>query len=309
MQLDMDDFILAMHDASMHLSPDEFSRWALTEVRRQIDFDFAIWGSGDGQRRDLSQALILDQSDYLFDTWEAVKKEDPFANLVIGNTGKTWSIDQLPDFRESKAYREHWGLYCAQQMVSTMEVDKRTGLHVFVTLARDSERSWFKRRDLRHKSMLTKHLFLAARHNDMHFLRSKQAPAALLDHRGYIHAALPSFTELLANTLGAAARYRLPESVNRLLWAGKRYRGNGVSLHAENLSGRLLVRAAVCTGASLSAREEEVAWLYASGSSHKEVAASLGVSPTTVRTHLARVYQKLEVSSKGALALWLKDNS
>ncbi|MGD8177274.1 response regulator transcription factor [Marinimicrobium sp. ARAG 43.8] len=303
------DFILSVHDASMHLSPMDFHRWTLKEIRRYIDFDFAIWGAGDGQSRQLSQATILDQTDTLFETWEAVKEEDPFANLVIGNTGKTWSIEQLPDFHESRAYHEHWGRYYARQMISTMEVDDRTGLHIFVTLAREQQESIFTPQHMQMKSLITQHLFLAARHNDMHSLRTHQAPAALVDRHGILHAALPNMTVLLADEWGGAATRRLPENVTYALWRRGHYQnGRHLALNAERVGQRLLIRAALVPTAVLSEREKEVAWIYAAGSSHKEVAKTLGISPTTVRTHLARVYQKLGISDKGSLAIWLKDH-
>lgn len=58
----------------------------------------------------------------------------------------------------------------------------------------------------------------------------------------------------------------------------------------------------------LTDRECEIlAWL-ASGQSNKELARTLGISPNTVKTHLARVYEKLEVQKRVAAiekARWL----
>jgi DNA-binding NarL/FixJ family response regulator len=45
----------------------------------------------------------------------------------------------------------------------------------------------------------------------------------------------------------------------------------------------------------ISGREFEVLELLASGRSNKEIAARLAVSPNTVKTHLARLFDKLEV--------------
>jgi len=48
----------------------------------------------------------------------------------------------------------------------------------------------------------------------------------------------------------------------------------------------------------LTARECEILALLASGQSNKEIARTLGISPNTVKTHVARVYEKLEVDRR-----------
>jgi DNA-binding CsgD family transcriptional regulator len=48
----------------------------------------------------------------------------------------------------------------------------------------------------------------------------------------------------------------------------------------------------------LTPREVEVLGLLAAGQANKEIARAMGVSPNTVKTHLARLYEKLGVSSR-----------
>ena len=48
----------------------------------------------------------------------------------------------------------------------------------------------------------------------------------------------------------------------------------------------------------LSPRECEILALLASGQSNKELARTLGISPNTVKTHVARVYEKLDVDRR-----------
>ena len=59
----------------------------------------------------------------------------------------------------------------------------------------------------------------------------------------------------------------------------------------------------------LSKREQEVAEAYSAGQSYKEIARDLGVSPTTVRSHLRTIFSKLNVTSKIELARALNDNA
>ena len=48
----------------------------------------------------------------------------------------------------------------------------------------------------------------------------------------------------------------------------------------------------------ISDREFEVLELLAAGRSNKEIASQLSVSPNTVKTHLAKLYSKLEVTRR-----------
>jgi DNA-binding CsgD family transcriptional regulator len=48
----------------------------------------------------------------------------------------------------------------------------------------------------------------------------------------------------------------------------------------------------------LTARECEILALLASGQSNKELARTFDISPNTVKTHLARVFEKLEVQNR-----------
>lgn len=50
----------------------------------------------------------------------------------------------------------------------------------------------------------------------------------------------------------------------------------------------------------ISEREFEVLGLLAAGQSNKEIAATLNVSPNTVKTHVAKLYGKLEVTRRTA---------
>ena len=54
--------------------------------------------------------------------------------------------------------------------------------------------------------------------------------------------------------------------------------------------------------AALSRRENEIAAEVASGKTNREVAAALFLSEKTVGNHLTRIFEKLDVHSRAALA-------
>jgi DNA-binding CsgD family transcriptional regulator len=59
--------------------------------------------------------------------------------------------------------------------------------------------------------------------------------------------------------------------------------------------------------ASLTPREQEVAWLTARGHTNPQIAEALVVSPETVKTHVAHVLEKFGVRSKTELRVRLLD--
>ena len=65
--------------------------------------------------------------------------------------------------------------------------------------------------------------------------------------------------------------------------------------------GSRVARAGARAG-TLSAREQEIAELVGSGRTNRQIASELHLSESTVENHLSRVYAKLGISSRAALA-------
>ncbi len=72
----------------------------------------------------------------------------------------------------------------------------------------------------------------------------------------------------------------------------------GHRLTAQPRTGAFEPNRAVIATLGLSVREVEVLGLLADGCANKVVARRLGISPNTVKTHVARLFEKLEVSSR-----------
>ena len=75
------------------------------------------------------------------------------------------------------------------------------------------------------------------------------------------------------------------------IWAGRRLTPRPAPAAFER-------NLAAIRSLGLSPRECEILELLASGQSIKEMARSLGISPNTVKTHVARIYEKLEVQKR-----------
>nr|BFD41500.1 hypothetical protein FFPRI1PSEUD_29990 [Pseudomonas sp. FFPRI_1] len=61
------------------------------------------------------------------------------------------------------------------------------------------------------------------------------------------------------------------------------------------------------SSADLSARERQVLGLIYQGLADKEIAAQLKLAPNTVRNHVATLYSKLDVHSRGEAIVWARE--
>jgi len=105
--------------------------------------------------------------------------------------------------------------------------------------------------------------------------------------------------DILGAVEAGASGYLLKDAPPHELLAGVRAAAAGQSALAPAIAGRLLARLRE-PRVTLSAREIEVMRLVARGASNAEVAARLHITDATVKSHLAHVFSKLDVSSRTA---------
>jgi DNA-binding CsgD family transcriptional regulator len=79
------------------------------------------------------------------------------------------------------------------------------------------------------------------------------------------------------------------------VWAGRRLYHRPAQPFVANAEARQSLR--------ISEREFEVLTLLAAGKSNKQIAQGLEVSPNTVKSHLANLFGKLEVTGRAAAIL------
>jgi DNA-binding CsgD family transcriptional regulator len=135
-------------------------------------------------------------------------------------------------------------------------------------------------------------------------LATSREPAdelVVLGGHGTVEFAGSSAGELMRRYFGPTPEGRLPEVVGDwLLHASVRpltaSRGDK-RLTVRRVEDRLILRE---EAACLTAREVEVLELVAEGQTNAEIAATLWLSPGTVRIHLQHVYEKLEVPNRTA---------
>lgn len=75
------------------------------------------------------------------------------------------------------------------------------------------------------------------------------------------------------------------------LWLGR-------TLTPDRQAPEFVLNDAALRSLKITKREHAVLEQLASGQSNKEIASALHVSPNTVKTHIAKLYEKLEVSQR-----------
>lgn len=109
------------------------------------------------------------------------------------------------------------------------------------------------------------------------------AAAFLLEWLNYKHVVHRWSTEFYVVCIAAVC-------VALGIWVGNRLTARPRAPFARN--------EAAIAALGLSAREYEVLEMLAAGHANKVIARQLDISPNTVKTHVARVYEKLEVASR-----------
>lgn len=106
--------------------------------------------------------------------------------------------------------------------------------------------------------------------------------------------------DILRAVEAGAVGYLLKDSPREELFRGVHAAARGESLLAAAVASRLVGRMRTPPGQALSPRELEVLALVAEGRPNKDIARSLFISETTVKTHLAHIFTKLGVDDRTA---------
>lgn len=125
-------------------------------------------------------------------------------------------------------------------------------------------------------------------------IRALDAPPYVLVLTNY-----DSDADILTAVEAGASGYLLKDAPPHELIAAVRAAAAGESALAPVIASRLLDRMRA-PQVSLSSREMEVLTLVAAGLSNADIASQLFVSETTVKSHLAHIFSKLDATSRTA---------
>lgn len=303
--VDLSEFLLELYNDAAECGPDDLRRRTLRNLQAFVPFDFAVWGGGWADGRLVTDLTVLDQDVTVLGDWEAVAEQDAFCDLTLNNLGQTARFDDVANYRGGMAYNEHWRRFDASHMMATIVAEKTDGYVSFVGLCADDRPGAFTDAERVLKQMLMPHLSQAARINRAMRTRGtviEREAVALVRQDGSILSVQGPFHDFAEAEWGLRIA-TIPVDMMATLRRDGEWRGQTLSARLSPFGRNCFVHVSLMSALSgLSGREREVAELFASGMTSKEVARTLGTSPSTVRNQVVRIYEKLGISNKAALA-------
>ena len=306
----VDQCITRLYRSVVSVPPERFRQWALESLKTVIPFDSAIWGSGNWEERRFHALTLSNLPDNFAQVLEASVEENPLiAKLMhIAPDTPTTMESVFPDarFYKSNLYRSTFGPHGIERLLSTLHIDRRSGLYSLVSLYRKDRAARFTAEEQALQKRLTYHLFNALSHAFfIHLARTHRdrpagAAAAVVDHHGAYHEAQPRFLDAMEQHFPAHTPNQLPFPVldndeTRLM--------NQLCIKCEPMGELRIVHCwPIGPLDRLTSREHEIVLAVAHGLSFKQAARKIGVAPSTVANHLYRIYRKLGVNSRTALA-------
>ena len=303
------EYLGAIIQAGYNTPADRLKSVIMENLRGLIPFDMALWASGRADDLTVHNTYLYNLPASLMDSYENIKDQDRLLAAVIDEPGVTMKMCDLYTHRERQeapAYKDHSKLFGIEAVLSTGQIDPRTGLLDAISLYRNQRGNSFSDDDRLTKQFLFPFMIQIWHQNQIHYLKSISGgdygqASAICDKAGWIRNADPEFIELLKTRWPDLTPPALPDELTTWMAAesGVPMKTGELTLTAKKFDDLTLLQARTRGSlALLSAREEEIAEAFASGQSYKQIAEDLFVSPSTVRRHLENIYKKLGVSNK-----------
>lgn len=315
MGIDADE-IVQLYALASELPVERFAGQALALLRRHHAFDTAFWCNA---RADLGRgelvptAIHLEGLDDVFvDAWAREVAVDPALTQTRARPGEALRLDVDATYAQFEEARRIFRCSRLRTFSFGLTQGFAPGDVQFVSLYREAQRFCDDAEKASFEALLP-HLRLAWKLN----LALDEAPATPRGESdgvwcvaarasGVIVRAQAAFRAALAADFGVDARAEVLPRPLQAAGAGTAGLCAVTRDHVYRvrcLRGHVFVAATRHRHASrLTPRQYETARHYATGLSHKQVAARLGVAPSTVRNLLAGAFARLGVGSRHELA-------
>jgi DNA-binding CsgD family transcriptional regulator len=307
----LSEMMLVLFQGALEKTVGDFKEWAFGELHQLISFDAAMWATGawvDGR------PLVHQIHGYHLSTefslsWMRHLHEDRLIRNLTEQTTHTFNINVRHEYGEQPVYLKHYKPYGMEHILASAATHPETRLLNVICIYRADVTKPFDETMRQRKELLYPHLIEAARTNwGLHVSTMdgtrRDHPHAACDSLGLLHIAMPAFVGRCKQEWPNWKGPFLPdELIDALSNNRSTYRAKQIAIDICAAGELTLLRARSRSAVdNLTTRELDTARLFADGMDHKMIAKELGISPTTVRTHLARVYSKLRVKNKVRLA-------
>jgi len=298
----------------------DFRHWALERLQPILDFDSAMWGVASNSPNRMYEVYLHNQPPEMMENYVRYQDQDFLRVKVCETPGVTVNLADLVSREEliqSVIYREHARRFNMEAVLCTVSIEPVTTLTSVISLWRaDSDRQ-FSEQDRKTKEFLAPHLFECCRNNRMMHMRRACMPfceshiwAAIGDTNGCLHHVETGFIELMLQEWPDWTGSMVPAALKPCFETKQEfnYMGHEVAIHGKKAETLYLVQVREKLAVDrLTPRETCVAEFFGEGKSHKQIAKVLGVAPSTVKNHLAAIYQKLNIHNKAQLVTLLQE--
>jgi DNA-binding CsgD family transcriptional regulator len=309
------DLLLTLYRGARERPIEAFQEFALQLIKPLLQFDSAVWGTGTLLEPGVSVHLahLHELPPEHMKEWATLCPHERVIPVVVADPGrpKQFHLSTLFADRDGAAMLDFTKRARWQMAMVTAFLDPGYKTAQWVSLYRPNPDHHYSDQEQSVAQFLLPHLVESLTINRAVHSQSvygdgavHNAHLAVCDRKGLLHYAQPEFVSALVYEWPAWDGERLPAVLlDAIVLNWKSYLGKAIALDVRGHGELLFLRARTRSGLDrLSRREIDVARCFAAGRSYKQIAKFLGLSPATVRHHLARIYAKLDVHDKAELA-------
>ena len=298
----------------------KFQDAALALLKRKLPFDSSMWGAATlDPAIGLHTIHLHNEPPEMLVEYQAVKNQDMVADALLKQRGGLLNVHSESLFA-GEQYAEMRGFlkkFGHQNALITSRFDPASQQMQFVSLYRADPDRQFSTEEGQLAELLIPHLLEALTINRVTHLERisgwNNQPVhslAISDQNGSLHHADEEFLGMLQFEMPDWRPPQLPAVLLQDLGVASRYVGKNVIITGKRDAELLFLRARPRTLIdALTDREAQVVKQFAQGSTYREIATELGIAPSTARSHIQAIYNKLHINNKAELIKLMEGHS
>lgn len=310
----LDQFLLDCTAAAVDVPLHRYMDWAFEALAPLVRFDSAGWGIGTHDPPVTHAVHLRGVPPEMLLAYDAgIAQIDYIRQAAAATPGTTindWDIrDAFPAAAAAIDLQISTPFAIEQTLATSLPHKGESGLHHLILLWRAKRFDPFDEAERRLVERCVPHMVAGYRIAQRLALATATPIVeghALVDDRGVLHSFDDRFIRIVRNHWPEWADPCLPEPLAAIVAGRSDATPPGLALRIEARGLVMSVSIAERRRNPLTAAQQRIAAHYAAGQSHREIAAALGLAPATVRNQIQRIFNRLEIGSKIALAEWFR---